>query len=136
MNAFFVIPVLHEEDNLSTLLTDFQVQKYKNCVCVICVNNPQEWHSDEEHIDDIVDNANSINYLKSIGAKSVKVSYNQGDIENLIDASNYCLVTPNKNWRYVGTISNEQYVQAVANFKAQVEKHKNGYRPNPNKIKK
>ena len=27
---------------------------------------------------------------------------NQGDIENLIDASNYCLVTPNKNWRYVG----------------------------------
>jgi len=61
---------------------------------------------------------------------------NQGDIENLVDASNYCLVTPNKNWRYVGTISNEQYAQAVANFKAQVEKTKNGYRPNPNKIKK
>lgn len=87
MNAFFVIPVLHEEDNLSTLLTDFQVQKYKNCVCVICVNNPQEWHSDEEHIDDIVDNANSISYLKSIGAKSVKVSYNQGDIEISHDGS-------------------------------------------------
>lgn len=61
---------------------------------------------------------------------------NQRDIESLVEASNYCLVTPNKNWRYVGTISNEQYAQAVANFKKQVEKFKNGYRPNKNKIKK
>lgn len=80
MNVFFVVPVLHEEDNLCNLLADFQAQSYKKCVCVICVNNPQEWHSDEEHLDDVVDNVKSINYLKSIGAKSVTVDYNEGKI--------------------------------------------------------
>lgn len=43
--------------------------------------------------------------------------------DDLVKVTDFCFVTPNEEWQYVETISNEQYTQALSNFRVQQEKY-------------
>ena len=58
------------------------------------------------------------------------------NVDNLVYAYNCFPLVPHKEWRYIETLSNEEYAQALANFRAHQEKRIYGCKTNPNKIKK
>lgn len=43
--------------------------------------------------------------------------------DDLVNVTDFGLVTPNEEWQYVETLSNVQYAQALNNFVAQHAKH-------------
>jgi len=58
------------------------------------------------------------------------------NIDNLVNVYNCLMITPHKEWRYIETLSNEEYAQALANFRVHQEKRIYGCKTNSNKIKK
>ena len=43
------------------------------------------------------------------------------DIDGLLDVTNYGIETPNENWEFVKRITDEEYKQALNNFKNNIE---------------
>ena len=67
------IPVLREFENIQTAVQQFVYQDYPNRRLYICVNQPDSWHNNVLHQDDVDDNQRSLQYLHSLNYDNITV---------------------------------------------------------------
>jgi len=67
------IPCLDELNYIDKCLNSIDSQKYKNYKVYICVNQPDEWWSDEDKIDICRNNTKTLEYLKQIKNNNLEI---------------------------------------------------------------
>lgn len=61
---FVCLPILNESENIPDLLTALKKQSFKNFELIACVNQPEEWWTIPDKVEQCLDNQKSIEILK------------------------------------------------------------------------
>lgn len=63
---FVALPALAEMSYLPEFIKCVKAQTFKNYELIICINQPESWWSDKEHLAECKNNQESINWLKTL----------------------------------------------------------------------
>lgn len=63
---YVAIPLMDEGERLPALLEDIRDQRYRNFVVCYCVNQPDSWWEDPEHLSTCLDNQTTLQQLETL----------------------------------------------------------------------
>jgi glycosyltransferase involved in cell wall biosynthesis len=64
LKLFVCLPILNESENIPRLIDALKKQSYQNFELVACVNQPEDWWSLEDKVEQCIDNQKSIEILE------------------------------------------------------------------------